>query len=58
MAQQIDFSATSEDFDILWEIVNGRRASSVEIRVPVKSLVKVLIDHQKACTALKGPVVQ
>ncbi len=55
---QLHYEANSDDFDVLWDIVNSRRASSQEIRVPVQSLIKVLIDHQKACTALKGPVVQ
>lgn len=58
MAKPIDFTATTDDFDVLWDIVNSRRASSVEIRVPVKSLISVLIDHQKACKAMQGPVVQ
>lgn len=53
---RIEYQASSDDFDALWSIVNGRRASSTEIRVPVTSLIKVLIDHQKLSAKMEGRI--
>lgn len=49
----IRLDATTDDFDALWNIVNSRRASTQEVRVPVAALSRILIDHQRVCTRIQ-----
>lgn len=46
---------TSDDMDSLHGALHRRRAGSLEVKVPVEILSKLLFDHADALTLLKRP---